>query len=53
MKEVPIRSKRIALALIRAGFDFTHLVDDKDNPHYKVFMFEPSEEFYKVLNTLR
>ena len=53
MKNVPIKSKRIAIALVRAGFDFVNVVDDKDNPRFKVFMFEQSEEFFKALKSIQ
>ena len=53
MKNVPIKSKRIALSLVRAGFDFVNVVDDKDNPKFKVFMFEQSEEFFKTLKSIK
>lgn len=44
-----IKSIRMMTHLIREGFDLYKVIDDDKNPHYKVFLFEDTEELRNAM----
>lgn len=39
--------------LIREGFDLHKVIDDDKNSHYKVFLFEDSEELRQAMSNFK
>lgn len=44
-----VHSKYVAMYLVRKGFDFIKVDDNKENPKYKVFLFIDSEELENAI----
>ncbi|WP_350445927.1 DUF5659 domain-containing protein [Anaeromonas frigoriresistens] len=44
-----IKSIKMMTYLIRAGFDLYRVIDDDKNSHYKVFLFNDSDELRSAM----
>lgn len=44
-----VRSLRLMEELVKKGFSLHHVEDSKDNPFFKVFMFESTPELHKEI----
>lgn len=48
-----IKSIRMTNFLIRQGFDLRQVIDDENNPHYKVFLFEDTQELRNAMSRFK
>ena len=46
-----VKSIRLMMYLVRKGFNVVNVIDDVNNPKYKVFCFSDCHELQKAINT--
>lgn len=47
-----VRSIRMMSELIKQDFKLINVVDNKDNPHFKVFLFEDNKELRAAITEI-